>query len=111
MCTTNTRSARHIEGQIFGNGLGDVLWFGERECSIQRRHQKVLEEAPSPFVIKNPSLRDRLRDASLSLAASVKYRSAGTIEYLVDDETGEFYFLEMNTRLQVSYYWQEERFH
>lgn len=77
------------------------MWFGERECSIQRRHQKVLEESPSPYVVKNPELRDKLRKASVSLAASIKYKSVGTVEFLVDDETGDFYFLEMNTRLQV----------
>jgi len=94
--------SRHIEGQVFGNGQGEVLWFGERECSIQRRHQKVVEESPSPFVVSHPDLREKLRSASVSLAASVNYKSAGTIEYLVDDDTGDFYFLEMNTRLQVS---------
>ena len=96
------QSGRHIEGQIFGNGQGDVLWFGERECSVQRRHQKVLEESPSPYVLNHPELREELRVASTSLAASIKYKSAGTVEFLVDDETGRFYFLEMNTRLQVS---------
>lgn len=94
--------SRHIEGQIFGNGQGEILWFGERECSIQRRHQKVVEESPSPFVAKNPDLRERLRVAATDLASSIKYKSAGTIEFLVDDNTGEFYFLEMNTRLQVA---------
>ncbi|KAK5939433.1 hypothetical protein PMZ80_008737 [Knufia obscura] len=96
-------SGRHIEGQIFGNGQGDVLWFGERECSVQRRHQKVLEESPSPYVLNHPELREELRVASTSLAASIKYKSAGTVEFLVDDETGKFYFLEMNTRLQVEH--------
>ncbi|KAK4940224.1 hypothetical protein LTR10_019653 [Elasticomyces elasticus] len=96
-------SGRHIEAQIFGNGKGDVLFFGERECSIQRRHQKVIEETPSPYVLKCPSLRQKLKDASLSLARSVHYKSAGTIEYLVDDTTGDFYFLEVNTRLQVEH--------
>ncbi|OQU98351.1 Biotin carboxylase domain-containing protein [Cladophialophora immunda] len=78
-------SGRHIEAQVFGNGQGDVLFFGERECSVQRRHQK------------------RLESASCALAKSVKYKSAGTIEYLVDDVSGEFYFLEVNTRLQVEH--------
>ncbi|EXJ84743.1 hypothetical protein A1O3_05415 [Capronia epimyces CBS 606.96] len=96
-------NGRHIEGQIFGNGTGEILWFGERECSIQRRHQKVLEESPSPYVIKHPELRDKLKQASIALAASIKYRSVGTVEFLVDDETGDFYFLEMNTRLQVEH--------
>ncbi|KIW64878.1 urea carboxylase [Phialophora macrospora] len=94
---------RHIEGQIFGNGLGQVLWFGERECSVQRRHQKVLEESPSPFVVRRPELREKLKEASVALAASVSYKSVGTVEFLVDDETGDFYFLEMNTRLQVEH--------
>ncbi|KAK5174873.1 uncharacterized protein LTR77_000009 [Saxophila tyrrhenica] len=96
-------NARHIEGQIFGNGQGHVLWFGERECSIQRRHQKVVEEAPSSYVERRPELREKLRLASTALAASSSYKSAGTIEYLVDDTTGEFFFLEMNTRLQVEH--------
>lgn len=96
-------SGRHIEGQVFGNGEGRVLWYGERECSLQRRHQKVLEEAPSPYVLEHPYLRDKLQDASVSLAASVCYKSAGTVEFLVDDKTGDFYFLEMNTRLQVEH--------
>ncbi|ETN43925.1 urea carboxylase [Cyphellophora europaea CBS 101466] len=96
-------SGRHVEGQVFGNGEGEVLWFGERECSVQRRHQKVLEEAPSPFVLKHPGLRERLRVAAVALARSVNYKSVGTVEFLVDDKTGEFYFLEMNTRLQVEH--------
>ncbi|CAI6019138.1 unnamed protein product, partial [Clonostachys chloroleuca] len=94
---------RHIEAQIFGNGQGDVVFLGERECSIQRRHQKVIEEAPSPFVMKNPEIREKMKRASVLLAKSVKYKSAGTVEFLVDDETGQFYFLEMNTRLQVEH--------
>ena len=77
------------------------MWLGERECSTQRRHQKVLEESPSPFFLKNPALREKLKAASVALAESVKYKSAGTVEFLVNDDDGEFYFLEMNTRLQV----------
>ncbi|KAI1620988.1 urea amidolyase [Exophiala viscosa] len=96
-------SGRHIEAQIFGNGKGDILFFGERECSIQRRHQKVIEETPSPYVLKCPSLRQKLKDASISLARSIHYKSVGTIEYLVDDTSGDFYFLEVNTRLQVEH--------
>lgn len=95
------QNARHIEIQLFGNGLGDVITFGERECSIQRRHQKVIEESPSPFA--DFSLRKKLSECAISLASNVKYKSAGTIEFLVDDDTGEFYFLEMNTRLQVEH--------
>ncbi|KAJ9610321.1 hypothetical protein H2200_005098 [Cladophialophora chaetospira] len=96
-------SSHHIEVQVFGNGLGQAIHFGERECSIQRRHQKVIEECPSPFVVKRPELREKLGSAAVRLAESIKYGSAGTIEYLVDDESGEFFFLEMNTRLQVEH--------
>ncbi|KAJ9293813.1 hypothetical protein DTO271G3_7440 [Paecilomyces variotii] len=96
-------SSRHIEVQVFGNGHGKAIHFGERECSIQRRHQKVIEECPSPFVEKNPELRQKLGEAAIRLAESINYGSAGTIEYLVDDETGAFFFLEMNTRLQVEH--------
>ncbi|KAH8172499.1 carboxyltransferase domain, subdomain A and B domain-containing protein [Sarocladium implicatum] len=97
------QNGRHIETQIFGNGLGDVVFLGERECSVQRRHQKVVEECPSPFVIKHPEARNKLKECSVMLAASVRYKSAGTVEFLVDDDTGEIYFLEMNTRLQVEH--------
>lgn len=89
--------------QIFGNGQGQAIYFGERECSIQRRHQKVIEECPSPFVVKHPELREKLGSAAVRLAESINYGSAGTIEYLVDDESGDFFFLEMNTRLQVEH--------
>ncbi|KAL8850634.1 MAG: hypothetical protein Q9221_004420 [Calogaya cf. arnoldii] len=95
--------SHHIEVQIFGNGLGDAIHFGERECSIQRRHQKVIEECPSPFITKHPHLREKLCSAAVRLAESIKYASAGTIEFLVDDMTGDFFFLEMNTRLQVEH--------
>lgn len=95
--------SHHIEVQVFGNGQGDAIHFGERECSIQRRHQKVIEECPSPFIVKFPELREKLCNSAVRLAESIKYGSAGTIEYLVDDETGDFFFLEMNTRLQVEH--------
>ncbi|KAH7115897.1 allophanate hydrolase subunit 2-domain-containing protein [Dendryphion nanum] len=95
--------SHHIEIQVFGNGQGQAIHFGERECSIQRRHQKVIEECPSPFVERNPDLRKKLGDAAVRLAESIKYGSAGTIEYLVDDKSGDFFFLEMNTRLQVEH--------
>lgn len=93
--------ARHIEVQIFGDGQGCVVTFPERECSIQRRHQKVLEETPSPFV--RVELRAQLQQSARELAASVAYRSAGTVEFIVDDDTGLYYFLEVNTRLQVEH--------
>jgi urea carboxylase len=96
-------ASHHIEVQVFGNGQGQAIHFGERECSIQRRHQKVIEECPSPFVEKHIELRQKLGDAAVRLAESIKYGSAGTIEYLVDDKSGDFFFLEMNTRLQVEH--------
>lgn len=96
-------SSHHIEIQVFGNGQGKAVAIGERECSIQRRHQKVIEECPSPFVGKHSGLREKLCRASVRLAESIRYGSAGTVEYLVDDETSAYYFLEMNTRLQVEH--------
>lgn len=102
--------SRHVEIQVFGDGRGDCVIFGERECSIQRRHQKVIEESPSPFVEARQELRTKLVQVSHLLASSIKYRSAGTIEYLVDDKTGDFFFLEMNTRLQVEHGITELRF-
>ncbi|OGE50922.1 hypothetical protein PENARI_c015G08798 [Penicillium arizonense] len=95
--------SHHIEVQVFGNGLGDAIHIGERECSIQRRHQKVVEECPSPFVETHPGLRERLTSAAVALTKSIRYGSAGTVEYLVDDTSGDFFFLEMNTRLQVEH--------
>jgi len=95
--------SRHVEVQVFGNAMGKAVHFGERECSIQRRHQKVIEEVPSPFVHKTKGLREKLCKAAISLTESINYGSAGTIETLVDDKTGEFFFLEMNTRLQVEH--------
>lgn len=100
-------AGRHIEVQVFGNGKGDVIAFGERECSIQRRHQKVIEEAPSPFILlphyDYKELREKLSTCAIELASTINYKSAGTVEFLVDDTTGNFYFLEMNTRLQVEH--------
>ncbi|KAK4505411.1 hypothetical protein PRZ48_003374 [Zasmidium cellare] len=94
--------SHHIEVQVFGSS-GKAISFGERECSIQRRNQKVIEECPSPFVQKHPGLREKLCTAAVTLAETVKYSSAGTIEFLVDDKSADFFFLEMNTRLQVEH--------
>ncbi|OJT05232.1 hypothetical protein TRAPUB_3970 [Trametes pubescens] len=96
-------AARHVEVQVFGDGQGRAIHMGERECSVQRRHQKVIEEAPSPFMVRRPAIQQRMWDAAVRLAEHVKYESAGTIEFLVDDATGDFFFLEMNTRLQVEH--------
>jgi acetyl-CoA carboxylase, biotin carboxylase subunit len=92
---------RHIEIQIFGDTHGNVVHLGERECSIQRRHQKVIEECPSP--IDDPDLRRRMGEAAVRIGQTVNYTGAGTVEFLLADATRDFYFLEMNTRLQVEH--------
>jgi acetyl/propionyl-CoA carboxylase alpha subunit len=94
--------ARHIEIQILADSYGKVLHLGERECSIQRRHQKLVEESPSPFVDDDEEFRQRLGAVAVRAAQAVNYINAGTIEFLVD-QNRNFYFLEMNTRLQVEH--------
>ena len=95
------KSSRHIEVQILADQYGNVIHLGERECSIQRRHQKIIEEAPS--VRLSDTLRDQLTSAAVALTQQINYESAGTIEFLFDDQSNDFWFLEMNTRLQVEH--------
>ncbi|MCM2276597.1 MAG: ATP-grasp domain-containing protein [Oligoflexia bacterium] len=92
----------HVEIQVFGDGKGGAIHLGERECSIQRRHQKVWEESPSPILNRHPATREKMCEAAVRIARHVKYAGAGTFEFIVDGK-GNFYFLEMNTRLQVEH--------
>mgnify|MGYP005689742927 CR=1 FL=1 len=98
--------SRHIEIQILGDSYGNIVHLGERECSIQRRHQKVVEESPSPVV--DEELRNEMGTAAIKIASLLKYESAGTVEFLFDETTKEFWFLEVNTRLQVEHPVTEE---
>jgi acetyl-CoA carboxylase biotin carboxylase subunit len=92
----------HVEIQVFGDGKGGAIHLGERECSIQRRHQKVWEESPAPILNQYPKTREAMFECAVKIASGVKYASAGTLEFIVDGK-GNFYFLEMNTRLQVEH--------
>lgn len=100
--------ARHIEVQVFGDGKGKAVGFGERDCSAQRRNQKVIEETPAPHI--PDEVRAQLQIAATALLSAVKYRNAGTVEYIYDQDSNEFYFLEVNTRLQVEHGVTEEVF-
>ena len=97
---------KHIEMQIFGDSSGNVISLGDRECSIQRRHQKIIEEAPSPWMSHN--VRQRMAEVAVTIGKLVQYENAGTVEFIVDVETAEFYFLEVNTRIQVEHAITEE---
>jgi len=101
-CEPYVKRGHHVEVQVLADGAGTVWTVGERECSIQRRHQKIIEEAPSPLVERTPGMRERLAQAAMLAASAIGYLNAGTVEFLAD-ESGRFWFLEMNTRLQVEH--------
>jgi acetyl-CoA carboxylase biotin carboxylase subunit len=94
-------AARHVEVQIVADAHGEVVHFGERDCSVQRRYQKVIEEAPAPSL--EPAPRDAIRDAAVRFARAIGYQNVGTVEFVVDIETGDYYFLEINCRIQVEH--------
>jgi acetyl-CoA carboxylase biotin carboxylase subunit len=94
-------NARHVEVQVLGDKFGNVIHIGERDCSLQRRHQKVVEEAPAPAIAEK--LREEIRNAGVLLAKNIGYENAGTVEFIYDEDEKRFYFLEMNTRIQVEH--------